>query len=482
MNAIAQLARSTYWAILICIGVCYPATLTAQYSTSVNISNGKTTIKVNNGLNKYVIESKGTFVLSDDDKDILSVSSGGYLELSKTAFGSRRRMVIEPNGSGGVEKTYYEGSRKVSFIPDGKAWLAEVLPEIVRSTVLGAESRVNRFYRNGGTPAVLAEVRQLDSDYVATKYIELLMEKGLSVAELTQIVKVAGESIESDHHLAEILRHNREALTQSPGAISAYIVATKNIESDHHKSQVLRGIIKDDQISDAQLGELLAITEGIDSDHHLAEVYKSIINERELSDQNINTLIKLSESIDSDHHKAETFKRLINDRDLSSANLALFLEQLEDINSDHHMTSVLMEVVEKDINEKNQILLLDLIDDEISSDHHARAVLIDFAEEQEMSDEVYGVYLNTVESISSDHFSAEVLKNLVEEEKLNENRMLELLDAMESISSDHFLTEAMMAIANDVRNSGSTVKNAYRKVAKSISSEMFYGRVIRAID
>ncbi|MEM7515007.1 MAG: hypothetical protein AAF388_29035, partial [Bacteroidota bacterium] len=289
MNALSINLRIFSFCALFSLLILDPSSLIAQRSiTSTSISNGRMTIKVKNGYNKYTIESKGDFVLSDDDKDIVSVTQGGYLELSKTAFGSKRRMIIEPNGSGGVSKTYYEGSKKVAFIPNGKAWLAEVLPEIVRSTTLGAESRVDRFYRKGGADAVLAEVKLLESDHVATRYIDLLMDKGLNDAELTKVVQVAGQTLESDHHLAQILKRNRDAFTGNAKAISAYIQATKNIDSDHHKSEVLRALIKDDKVSDQQMSELLSITDDIDSDHHLAEVYKTIIRERRLSSSNIN--------------------------------------------------------------------------------------------------------------------------------------------------------------------------------------------------
>src|SRR5271154_1614071 len=73
-----------------------------------NSHEGKTVYKTSNGYSSFNVEVRGQIELTDDDKDIKSMSSDGYLEVTKTVFGSRRALVITPQGNS-LKREYYEG-------------------------------------------------------------------------------------------------------------------------------------------------------------------------------------------------------------------------------------------------------------------------------------------------------------------------------------------------------------------------------------
>ena len=132
--------------------------------SNYSISNdGKGRIQITNNGKEFQIEYEGDITLSDDDKDIVAISNGGFVEIEQSSFGNRRRIVIESDRNGNLIKKYYEGRTEKDFNPEGKEWLADVLQEIVRSTTLAAEARVNRFYSKGGANAVLAEIGRIES-------------------------------------------------------------------------------------------------------------------------------------------------------------------------------------------------------------------------------------------------------------------------------------------------------------------------------
>ena len=167
--------------------------------SNYSISNdGKGRIQITNNGKEFQIEYEGDITLSDDDKDIVAISNGGFVEIEQSSFGNRRRIVIESDRNGNLIKKYYEGRTEKDFNPEGKEWLADVLQEIVRSTTLAAEARVNRFYSKGGANAVLAEIGRIESDYVNAAYFKLLLEKKLSNDELVKTIEVAGKEIDSD--------------------------------------------------------------------------------------------------------------------------------------------------------------------------------------------------------------------------------------------------------------------------------------------
>lgn len=142
------------------------AVLSAQVeiTSSSSTSHSGTRIVFNrNGISSFNVEVRGKIELTDDDKDIKSISADGYLEITKTTFGSRRSIVITPDGNG-VKREYYEGRDKQDFERGGgRQWLSEILPELVRSTTIGAEGRVARFFRQGGSAAVMSEIQKIDS-------------------------------------------------------------------------------------------------------------------------------------------------------------------------------------------------------------------------------------------------------------------------------------------------------------------------------
>ena len=51
---------------------------------------GKTVLKFDKGLSDFRIEYEGEIEISDDDKDITGISRGGFIEISKSAFGNKR--------------------------------------------------------------------------------------------------------------------------------------------------------------------------------------------------------------------------------------------------------------------------------------------------------------------------------------------------------------------------------------------------------
>jgi hypothetical protein len=63
-------------------------------STTIHTNNNTTRWRTSTGISDFNIEMRGKIELTDDDKDIKSMSDDGYLEINKTVFGSKRTIVI----------------------------------------------------------------------------------------------------------------------------------------------------------------------------------------------------------------------------------------------------------------------------------------------------------------------------------------------------------------------------------------------------
>lgn len=423
-----------------------PSIFFAQNSISVNSDTGKNKISIRNNRSNFEVKYEGEITLSDDDKDIQDISSGGYIEIKKSSFGRSRKIVIEKEGNTLIRKFYIGWSEK-EYYPEGKNWLADILPEILRSTKVGAKSRVNRFYNKGGVNEVLSEIKKMDSDYVQSVYFKLLLKKELTNKETIRTLEIVGNTIKSDYYLSNVLRKNQQLFLKSPETLDAYITAAKNVNSDYYLNQIVKAVISNKNISDTQLARLLNISSDINSDYYLSDILKEVMDNRELNKQNMLLVMKLSKSINSDHYKSNILKKALRSKNLSKGAYDSFLISLKDINSDHYITEVIKEWLNNKLDEDSLNQVLESIKTNISSDNYATTIY----------------------------------KKIASRNDLTENQLINVLNATEKIGSSNYLSSTLLAFAPQVKKSSNKVKDVYIKVAKSISSETYFGRAMKAI-
>ena len=452
----------------------------AQYSVS---SDKKLhSIKISkNGLTSFKVEHRGIIEISDDDKDVKAISSGGFLEISKTVFGNQRTIRIESTGSG-LNRKYFVGRKEVSYDPEGKQWLAEILLEVVRSSGVGAKSRVDRFYKKGGVSEVINEFEEINSDYVESIYASMLLDKSnLSLNELVEAIDGISGEINSDYYLSNVLKDNRKKILKNDETAIAYFEAIQEIDSDYYASVVLKEGLEKGAYSEKQAEAIVNAAKNIGSDHYMSSVFQKMMKNNEISDEIISAILLATDEIGSDHYQTEVLKDVIDRDHLSVEIQKSLLEVVGNISSDHYMSVVFNEMLEKDIHESGLIDLLEVMKNNMSSDHYTHVVLQEMVEVQKLTDGVIRELSEVIREMSSDHYASEVLKEIAHED-ITESQMIILMEAASDISSDHYLTTVLLAFADRVNSGSFALKDAYRKAAKSINSDSYYGKVVKEID
>lgn len=420
---------------------------TTRDMTSIRLEDGSRTITIKDSQRDYKIEYDGEIVISDDDKDIESISRGGYLEIKKSRFGKKRRLIIEADG-GKLIRKYFVGWKEVPFNPEGKKWLAEILPDLVRRTTLGAQSRVDRFYKKGGAKAVMAEVREMESDYVQTAYVKLLLKKNLSKKELVSVINVVGKYIKSDYYASQILKTNQKAFLASTETTDAYIKAASSLSSDYYMSQVLKTVITNKEISDSQLTSLLRMSDNISSDYYLSQVLVSILDKRALNAQNINTVIESSKTISSDHYKSQVLRKALKKNNLSTDNYEKLLASMVNVQSDHYASQIIGDLLTEEMDRKNLPSLLRLLK----------------------------------QNIQSDVYSTRIFKKMAAQKNFTDAELVQIVETIGStVRSYHYLSSALVSYAPQVKKGSAKLKEAYATAAKKIKSDTYFGRAMKAI-
>jgi hypothetical protein len=457
--------------------------VTTSTSTETSYRSSKSTHqwRSSTGLTDFNIEYRGNIELTDDDKDIKSMSDDGYLEIDKTVFGSRRTIVIESLGAGKLKKEYYEGRTKMDWNPNGQSWLGEILPEIVQSTTLGAESRVARFYKQGGVARVLNEIEKMESDHTKSYYASLLMKQPIQAKDYMSIINTVAEEVDSDHYRSEFLKNNISKFMQNKEATSAVFAATRKMDSDHYKTVIIKEALKGQIASLDNVKIILQAAGQMESDHYITEVLSSLLRQDNLTDALISEMIKTTSSIESDHYKTVVLTKALDKQGLSSASHGQVIEAVKDIESDHYITQVIKHLLDNKLSDELLTLLLNIVGS-IESDHYRTEVLKTLLDRQDITDTQFNKVMEACGNMDSDHYKGVIVQEAASISNMTDAKLITIINTTKRMDSDHYIATALTEVAPKVRGAGGAVKDAYRSAARSISSETYYGRALRALD
>ena len=497
--------------VMVMVGIVFSSQ--AQYTTSTINKNGKSTFKMENIADGYKVEYRGEFKLSDDDTDITSVSRGGYIEISKSSFGRSRKVKIEADGDELIRQ-YYIGFLERDYDPEGKEWLAEIIPELIRYTTLAAEYRVDRIYANKGASGLIKDIKLMKGDHVTTTYLSLAFQKDLTDQELSQFLTLIGNNLSSDFYLSEMLGDFNKKYSLNATTIDAFLASLSEIESDHYQTNVLIALAENEASTGEYFSNLISSTDDIASDHYKNNVLSAFIDAKKLSPDQLRALLESSKDIQSDHYLSNLLIRLINKQDLTSSVVSQLISTAQNIQSDLYQRNVFQELFEnQEFSDSDLLLILqtmsnissdlylsDVLSDllkqkrqsgvlnqifevagsHIQSDHYLSETLQVAASNQALSGESMKSFIKALEEVSSDNYFQNVI-NKVKSQDLNEQDLILLLDVCGNGNSDYYLSNCLTALASKVNASSENVKTAYRLTARKISSESYYGRAMRAL-
>lgn len=432
---------------------------------------------IEEGREKLTIRSEGTFSLSEDDRSISSISPDGYLEVEEKRPGTDRELLIEPDGDQ-LSYRYREDGRTTEYDAEAQAWFADLLATLIRKAGLGAESRVERFYSQSGTQGVLKEISRLEGDHVQTIYFKLLLDYDIPSQDVDEIIQAVGSTINSDHYRTEIFKEHRQVLLADASNVDSYLSAISTVDSDHYKSELI-SLVVDLIMSSPDQNNLLALIATLDSDHYKNEVISQVVRQP-MSEENLSFLVEnLLPEIDSDHYRSEVIDKLLeHQNDWSTAALDHIMEAIGQMDSDHYQAESLKKLLRAQplASENGDILYQAL--KEIESDHYKSEVMHSLIEQDQVVPSLDS-FLQGTQMMGSDHHRASVLRSLVSETDLTDDQLVEVINSASDLRSDHYLSEFLLKACQE--SNDEKVMNAIAQTAKSISSNHYYGRVMKCL-
>lgn len=452
----------------------------AQNNVRIHSStNGSTSkMQMETDGESITIEHDGEVIIGADDRTVTGITDGGFFRVKKTTFGNTRELLIKNTGNT-LSHEYKEGGRSVAFDPAGKAWLADILPELVRSTTIGAASRVDRFYRKGGAKAVLAQVGNLKGDHAKARYAELLLKKDIAPAEVPAVIDAIGLHVGSDFYRYEIFRSNADLLLANSQHLGNFLKAVQSVNSDHYKSELVK-LAFSRELPDAYTQQALQLIGTINSDHYRSEILQKMVKNNSLNDRQLEFVLgQLLPELHSDHYRTQIISSIIKEQQtLSSNNIAQVITSIGQISSDHYATEVLKLLLKtQTLNDQNLGALFQSLD-RLQSDHY-KAEFMRLLTQQKSFAKQLPLFLQESQNMSSDHYRSEVLRTALAGGALDDAQKASLARSTSSMRSDHYKTEVLMSICKG--GAAEKAKAAIQEVAKTINSTHYYGTVMKCV-
>ena len=287
---------------------------------------------------KISIKYDGAFEIDDQDSGIKSIAPGGYLHISD---GDGHLVEFTADRAGTLSTRYKVNNRERAFEPEGRQWLATILPRFIRQSGFGASSRVARFLRNGGVDAVLGEITKIESSYAKKLYFsELLKQSAVDGPTARRILEQAGREIKSDYELASLLISGIDKLLVDQVTQKAFFDAARTIESDYEMRRVFSAALKRGTVPDAQAAVLLDAARGIDSDYEAASLLEELVKQQGIEGTR-DPFFAVLKTVDSPYEKSKVLKSVLRRGEVSSATLLGVLNAAATIGSGYETSQVL---------------------------------------------------------------------------------------------------------------------------------------------
>jgi beta-lactamase regulating signal transducer with metallopeptidase domain len=396
------------------------------------------------GKQKLEVRYDGTVEFTDDDSDIKSLAPGGTLRIREGGWIRSRIAMFEADASGTIRRRYWDGTSEKPFEPEGRAWVSQVLPRIIRQSGLGAPARVARILKAKGPSGVLEEISLIEGSWSKRVYFtELLKSPGLDAATVRQALEQAGKQVDSDFELASLL-----------------IAADRLL------------------VDDATRRTYFDAARTIGSDFEMRRVYSSALKRGPLSADVLAGVLDASTAIESDFEEAELLVQIAKLQPLDARTRAPFLRALTTVGSDFECRRVVSAVVRADPSPETLATMLDP-SLAIDSDFEQASFLLDVVKSQAVEGPLRAPFFKGVETIGSSFERGRVLQAVAKRGTLSPETVVAVLRAVQGMGSSHETSQVLLAVAGAVPLSGEA-RDLYVATAERLG-DFEEGRALSAL-
>jgi beta-lactamase regulating signal transducer with metallopeptidase domain len=403
----------------------------------------------NNG-QKLEVRYDGEVEFTDDDTDVKSLTPGGLLRIRDggmmTSLLGGHTIEFRADGSGNLTRRFWAGSSERPFEPEGRKWLASVLPQFIRQSGIGAPARVARILKQKGPSGVLAEISLIEGSWSKRRYFsELLKTATLDAATTRQVLVQAGREMDSDFELASFLIDNADKLLMDDATRQSYFDASRSIDSDFEMRRVFSAALKRGPVPPAVLVSMLNASHNIDSDFEQASLLIDVARLQPLDNTTRPAFFSALDTVQSDFEHRRVLSTLAGRTDLTPETSAAML----------------------------------LSGASVDSDFEAATFLLELAKRQPIEGNVRAPFFRAVDSISSSFERGRVLQAVAKRPDASPDTILAVLRAASTMGSNFETSQVLLAVASTHAIEG-PARDAYIATAEKLG-DFEQGRTLSAL-
>jgi beta-lactamase regulating signal transducer with metallopeptidase domain len=387
----------------------------------------------NNG-EKIEVKYRGEVEFTDDDADVKSLSPGGSLRIRDGGWFASHTAIFTTDDSGNLTRKFWVGSTERPFDPEGRRWVARMLPRFIRQTGIAARARVARILKSSGTAGVLAEISLIEGSWGKKVYFQELLKTPLDPATTRQVLVQAGREIHSDFELASLLIDEADKLLIDQAARQAYFDAVRTIQSDFEARRVYGSALRRGPVPSAVLAGIL--------------------------DGN---------RIESDFEQASLLVQIAKLQALDAASRGPFFSALGTVGSDFEHRRVLSALAERpDLAEETTIAMLES-SAAIESDFEEASFLLDVARRQSIEGPLRAPFFRALQTVASTFERGRVLQAVVRHAGASEETVLATLRSTAGMGSSFDAGQVLLAVAASHRLTPAA-RDAYIDAAEKLGN------------
>ena len=394
---------------------------------------------------KLEINYNGDVEFTDDDTDVKRLSPGGVMRIKEGGWFGGRTVEFQADASGNLTRRYWAGMSEKPFDPEGRQWLAQVLPRFIRQTGIGAASRVARILKAQGPAGVLREISLIEGSWGKRLYFTELLKTPLDPAATKQVLAQAGREIDSDFELASLLIDSADKLLVDDGTRQAYFEAARTIESDFEMRRVFSSALKRGPVGGPLLANLLETSHSIDSDFEEASLLVQIAALQPLDKTTRDPFFAALDTVSSSFEHRRVLSALGKRSDLGVDTTAAMLKSAASIDSDSE----------------------------------AASFLVQLAQDQPIEGTLRAPFFKAADSIGSAFERGRVLKAVVHRPDVSAETVLSVLRSAQGMKSNFEVSQLLLAVVA-VRPLSGEARDLYVDIASGLG-DFEQGRALAAL-
>jgi hypothetical protein len=292
------------------------------------------------------LNSEGTVKFNPDFTSIVSISNGGFVDLTTRISGETQRVRFEPNSSA-VRTQHWRNGSEMPMDSASQAWLRDVFIALDRQTAFAIDYRFPQLLNAGGPQRVLQEVKAMSGDYARSMYLQRLVQQvDLRAADVNGAID-ATLDMQSDYEIARVLMAVAQKYSlQEASTRAAYLRALDRLKSDYEHARVLMTFFSRTQIPPELARTVLESAAKIKSDYELARVLIEMTDKKLVTKGTETDYVATIGHLNSDYEHARTLVNYLEQYGSDAQRLGPVIDQAGQIKSAYEAARVLMTIAQ----------------------------------------------------------------------------------------------------------------------------------------